>query len=388
MRVVHKALPDSQIIGGKPSKSWSESLLYFVRTRFRKYFPRRPFVTENRALHAPALFPSGLGRELNKFGADVVLIGWLGNSTLSVEEISKIRGRIVWRFSDMWVFSGAEHYTSTRRYVAGYSRKSRPKDETGPDVNRATFRRKLRFWETPTHSVALSKWQAREARASQLTKEWPISVIPVPLEPDIWSPQDKLSSRRMLGVPPNDIVVLFGAGGGRKRQEKGADLLFSSLHLLEKLHLASGDERQIQLAIFGEEASDFRAGTINVSFLGRLDDFTLAHAYSASDVLVMPSRLEAFGQVGAEAQMCGTPVVGFQQTGVADVVEDFETGRLAEAFSAESLAKCTWWTLEDPARSRSLGIAARQRALSLWTPEVVAAHYRGILQDPLNAIGR
>ena len=41
------------------------------------------------------------------------------------------------------------------------------------------------------------------------------------------------------------------------------------------------------------------------------DDLSLRLFYTAGDVMVVPSRQEAFGQTALEAQACGTPVVAF-----------------------------------------------------------------------------
>ena len=383
MRVVHKSHDESEIIGGKPARSRWENLVYLARTRYRKYFPRKPFVTSNKALHAPALYPTGLGREINRMDVDVVLVGWLGNSTLSVEEIGRIRKPVVFRLSDMWVFCGAEHYTTSRRYVHGYSKASRPQDEEGPDINRETFRRKRRSWKNPSHIVALSKWQAKEAQLSTLTANWPITTIPVPVDPSFWRPGSKHEARAYFGIPKNTIVLLFGAGSGRKRSEKGGDLFLDSLPLIRDLHHKSGDRRPLYVALFGEEGPAINQDGIPVHRLGHLGDADLVQAYSATDVFIVPSRLEAFGQVAAEAQMCGRPVVAFRDTGLADVVENRKTGRLADQMSADDLAHCVWWTVEEPERNEDLGKEARLRAEKIWNPETVAAQYRSVFERAL-----
>ena len=69
--------------------------------------------------------------------------------------------------------------------------------------------------------------------------------------------------------------------------------------------------------------------------------------YSAVDLLIVPSRLEALGQTGVEAHACGTPVVGFNHAGLVDVVDDKKTGSLASPFDTYSLAKEIKWVLEN-----------------------------------------
>ena len=62
LRVANKTVDDPGIVGGKPARSRLEYVRYYLRTRFRKYVPRKPFVTENPVLHSQALYDTGLGR--------------------------------------------------------------------------------------------------------------------------------------------------------------------------------------------------------------------------------------------------------------------------------------------------------------------------------------
>ena len=378
-RVIHKTRDDVRIVGGKPQRSLSARLHYLIRTRFRKYFPRPPFVSDNTLLHSQALYPTGLGREINALKPDVVLLGWLGNSTLSIEEIGSIRAPVVWRLSDMWMFSGAEHYTDSHRYQLGYSRSSRPAHESGPDIDRETFWRKKKNWTRPAHIVSLTPWLERECQSSLLTKNWPTHVIPVPIDSDKWSPQNREKARDKFGLPGDGIVVLFGAGSGTSQPHKGSDLLFSALPLLGAMHRQSGGTRTLTLAIFGEDGASETTHGVNVAYLGRLVDRELAEAYSAANVFVAPSRLEAFGQVAAEAQACGAPVVAFDNSGLADVIEDGVTGKLATAFDVESLAQAISWVAFDETRNNTLGLQARARAKDIWNPHLVARRYVDVL---------
>ena len=105
------------------------------------------------------------------------------------------------------------------------------------------------------------------------------------------------------------------------------------------------------------------------------DNLSLRALYSAADVMVVPSRQEAFCQTASDAHACGTPVVAFNTGGLPDIVADRVTGALAEPFEPASLAAAIRWVLEDPQRRRALGAAARERAERLWAPARVAGLY-------------
>ncbi|RPJ19693.1 MAG: glycosyltransferase [Desulfobacteraceae bacterium] len=67
-----------------------------------------------------------------------------------------------------------------------------------------------------------------------------------------------------------------------------------------------------------------RSGTLErVHFKGHSDD--IRHYYAASDVVVLPSRSEAFGMSVLEGMACGLPTVTSANTGVASLIQMAET---------------------------------------------------------------
>jgi glycosyltransferase involved in cell wall biosynthesis len=77
------------------------------------------------------------------------------------------------------------------------------------------------------------------------------------------------------------------------------------------------------------------------------------------DVLVLPSYVEPFGTVLAEAMAVGTPVVAARVDGLPEVVVDGVTGRLVEPGDPHGLAEAV---LDVLAHRERMGRAARTRA--------------------------
>jgi glycosyltransferase involved in cell wall biosynthesis len=71
------------------------------------------------------------------------------------------------------------------------------------------------------------------------------------------------------------------------------------------------------------------AATPNVSFERTVSDDRLRELYRGARALVYPCE-EDFGIVMAEAQACGTPVIGLRAGGATDIVDDGVTGRLID----------------------------------------------------------
>lgn len=330
--------------------------------------------TENPVIHSANFLPT---RWSSCLEGDVVNLHWIGAGTMSIEDVGRIAKPVVVTLHDMWGFCGSEHYApdcADARWVVGYTRDNRPVGHRGLDLDRWTWERKRRNWSRMT-VVAPSRWLADCARRSSLMAGWPVHVVPNPLDVTVFRPLDRVDARRALELPTDGKVVLFGAVRGRSDHRKGFDLLLGALRKLQQ------SERTVGV-IFGEgEPSTPLNLDLPLRWMGPVkDDSTLVSLYSAADVMVVPSRQEAFGQTASEAQACGTPVVAFQATGLMDVVEHGITGCLVEPFKTDALANAISWVLEDGHHRAALGHAARERAVRLWSPSVVAKQYREVYE--------
>ena len=111
------------------------------------------------------------------------------------------------------------------------------------------------------------------------------------------------------------------------------------------------------------------------------DPRQLAALYRQADLLVVPSQQETFGQVAAEAQACGLPVVALAESGVGSVVQHQRSGYLLPQFTPEALQEGLRWLLEDPQRRRVLSRQASQQAAERFHPQQVAALHLHLYRD-------
>jgi len=339
----------------------------------------------NPVRHSANVLPSWSVSEINGNLADVVNLHWVGGETLSIEAIGQIHKPVVWTLHDMWAFCGSEHYATEAeepRWRGGYRRDNRPVGYGRLDIDRWTWNRKRRAWRRPMTIVAPSRWLADSARQSALMRDWPVHVVPNLLDTDCFRPHDKALCREILGLPQGVPLILFGAIGGGKDLRKGFDLLLTALRQLS----AEGHCADAHCVIFGQSQPRNKPFVgYPIHWMGHLhDDWSLALLYSATDVVVVPSRQENLPQTGTEAQACGTPVVAFNATGLPDVVEHGVTGYLAQPYIAEDLAHGIRWALEDAGRHAKLSAAARARAVSLWAPEVVVPQYLAVYREAID----
>jgi glycosyltransferase involved in cell wall biosynthesis len=342
----------------------------------------------NLNFHSGNWLPSTWSGKLNATDTAVVNLHWVGGETLSIEDIGRIRKPLVWTLHDMWPFCGAEHYTDDgelARWRFGYSKTNRQSSDGGVDLDRLVWRRKRRAWKRPMHIVSPSEWLANCARESALFKGWPVSVIPNVLDTATFQPLNLHFCRKALGLPQDRQIILFGAMGGARDPRKGYDLLLDTL-----TRLASRvDPKNVLCVVFGQSAPQSPLKLpFHTRWMGHVhDDATLALLYNAADVMAVPSRQENLPQTATEPQACGCPVVAFDCTGLPDAVVHLETGYLARAFDAEDMAEGLRWILEDRERQCTLRLAARERALELWSPEVVVPQYLQVYETATRSLG-
>lgn len=98
---------------------------------------------------------------------------------------------------------------------------------------------------------------------------------------------------------------------------------------------------------------------------------------AAADVIVVPSRREAFGIVALEAWRAGTPLVGTPHGGMSEFVTDGVDGLIADPLDADALGVAIRRALEDDDLTARLTAASGERVKDFsW--DTVATAYRSI----------
>ena len=172
---------------------------------------------------------------------------------------------------------------------------------------------------------------------------------------------------------------MFGAMSATSDPNKGFEKLKGVLSALE--HALFSDE--IEVVIFGASEPMNRPDFgFRTTYLGRLhDDVSLAVAYSAADVICVPSIQESFGQVAVEAMSCGTPVVAFATSGLLDIIEHEVTGYLALPYDELDFAQGITFLLSNQSRYKAIAAAARSRAVKHFDIAIVAHRHLAIYEE-------
>lgn len=160
--------------------------------------------------------------------------------------------------------------------------------------------------------------------------------------------------------PSDPALGSYIAYAGRFVPEKGIDILAEGARLSGlPFRLSRNEYNLVAVRLPGDTR-------VEVS----RDREELASFYRGARLLVMPSLwMETFGIVGAEAMSHGIPVVASRIGALSELVEDGVDGLLCEPGNPRDLADKVQRLWSDPALCRRMGLAARQKAISLWSAD-------------------
>ena len=188
----------------------------------------------------------------------------------------------------------------------------------------------------------------------------PIEIVPTGIELDRFMPGERAGARIGLGLPPDDLILLYV---GRLDREKSVERLLTAFEQVAGVIPTA----RFVLVGSGTEASSLRdqarrspAGR-RIEFRGVLPREELPPYYRAADLFVFASETETQGLVLAEAAAAGLPAVAVGASGVDEVVVNGETGILTKPEPRE-LADAAIGLLLDPDRRRAMGQNARRLA--------------------------
>ncbi|MBV9822097.1 MAG: glycosyltransferase, partial [Actinobacteria bacterium] len=126
--------------------------------------------------------------------------------------------------------------------------------------------------------------------------------------------------------------------------------------------------------------AELRAGRSGVIWVDEmLPRREVAQVLTHATAFVCPSVYEPLGIVNLEAMACETAVVASRVGGIPDVVVEGETGLLVDYDPAEparfeaGFAAAVNSLLDDPARMRQMGLAGRERAVTEYGWDAIAA---------------
>lgn len=183
-------------------------------------------------------------------------------------------------------------------------------------------------------------------------------------------PHVLVASRLEVSQPGKGHEALIAAWPAVRDAVPGAKLIVAG----------DGDKRPALEHLAAERGvADF------AEFTGYVSTEALGGLYRNTAVYAMPSSQEGFGIVYAEAMWHGTPCIGSTADAAGEVIVDGETGLLVPYGDPDATATAIIRLLTDPALAARMSRAARERALTHYTPDMFRQHLADILESGLGA---
>ena len=225
---------------------------------------------------------------------------------------------------------------------------------------------------------AIAKSVTRKAAAAM------VKIAPG-IDTNHFAPVDASQLREELGLTQKKVIVSVG----RLVHRKGQDVLIEAMPTI----LRSVPDAHILMVGQGPYRSylENRAKTLgiteNITFIGRIEYQALPRYICVGDLFVMPSRsrlagleVEGLGIVYLEASACALPVIAGNSGGAPDAVLDGETGFVVDGTSVADVATAVVELLEDPKRSKEMGIRGRNWIIQEWQWDMWSQRFAELLK--------
>jgi glycosyltransferase involved in cell wall biosynthesis len=222
---------------------------------------------------------------------------------------------------------------------------------------RAKWRERVSSWALRQADIVICVSKSVAAYASPKGARTSLVMYGID-EPELVS-----DPRAALGLSPTKFIV---GGIGRLHHQKGWDTLCRAATLVRE------SLPEVEFAVIGDgpewESLAHSSSCADVQFLGYREQ--ASSFVRAFDVLVVPSRYEAFGFVALEAMYAGVAVIASEIGGLPEVVAD--SGALIPPDRPDLLARAIIDLARDPIARSAYAEKAVDRARSLFTRERMA----------------
>jgi len=305
--------------------------------------------------------------DLTKYQTDIFNLHWIGDETISLSQISKIKKPIIWTLHDMWAFTSTEHFLE------------RNENNFYSNIENLSFLRKFflikkkKFYNKNLNFVTNSEWLETLARKSYLLKNFNIKTIYNPVDTKIWKRDKSINLKKKLNLNRSKRYILFGAHGGLVNYRKGGDLFIDSLKYIKYLN------KDVEIVVLGgdrnfvDKINGFIFHFRKISFNLRIQ----ISYHSIANITVVPSRAESIPQFAVETLLCNNPVVAFNIGGFNEILENKKSGYLAKPFDIKDFSKGIEFSLNKIV-SKNLE-KNRENIVRKFDDELVGREYKNLI---------
>ncbi|MBX3439567.1 MAG: glycosyltransferase family 4 protein [Planctomycetaceae bacterium] len=229
-----------------------------------------------------------------------------------------------------------------------------------------------------------SQFLADEVR-QKLRIRRPIRVIPNGIDLQLFDSEELIDARSKFNIPSNGPVIFFS---GRMERRKG-------IHLCQEIVSSILERYEATFVFAGQDLFNYMRDTLlpdwksrkfkgSVHYLGKLDLRDVRSCLRQSDIFLLPSLWENCPYSCLEAMAAGCAVVGADQGGVPELIQDGANGLLARSDDAGAFVSCLERLIQDGDLRERLGAAARRSVEESFTDVNIASRSVDYYRECLN----
>lgn len=277
--------------------------------------------------------------------ADVIVLGWINQAMLSLNDVSHLASLgkpLVWVMHDNWNCSAICHYVEDCMEFTDQCKRC-PLLPKGSYLAQKVWQRKRYLYDNCNiHFVAVSDWVKRVCQSSSLMNRSDITVISNPI--DVARFNSQFINDNPWGVETGKRVVVMGAA----RLDvpiKGLGRLVKALQWMAEN--SPQNASRIHLVLYGamRDTSLLEGIPVAYTHLGYVTD--IQDVFRHSDIVVSASDRESFGYTLAEGMACGCTAVTTGLGGQYDIVNHLNNGYVTKTLEPVELAKGLVWALDN-----------------------------------------
>jgi glycosyltransferase involved in cell wall biosynthesis/uncharacterized HAD superfamily protein len=357
------------------------------------------------SFHDPAHSRS-LRQKIDAIAPDVIVLGAVDRGIISLADIAALGYPLVWINRDNWSHTGGCLFklgdtvvpspgAVDAKYLNALGCREYTRDcvkcKAIPDKEEASIARlqhgiKRLVYEARRDIVfaPISPWLARAMREATLTGGHEIRSVYNPIDLNLYRPLDKPKGelRAVLGLPQDGKLILMAAHS-LDNVRKGVALIFKAL--------ADGNiPSHIKFVIIGHGGMSDIPNAIVERFISLgfiAEDQRKVELYNAVDATLLTTLQESLSVVASDSLCCGTPVIAFKTSGLAEIVSHKVTGYLAEPFDCAGLSEGINWLLAKTDTAK-VAEAARQSAVEMFDELKNAKVYKTLFEEAISRYRR
>lgn len=234
-------------------------------------------------------------------------------------------------------------------------RKTYPRNLWRNGAERTIQLKKLAYQDFKSLIFVAPEWVIGRAKESYLLRDKKMEIVDEFVDNEnIFIPRDSSKLKKKLRIPDDHIILLNVAPS--KDPRKGVQYY---IRLAERML-----PQKYTFVHVGYQGDTFGlpSNFIPIPFVG--DQIELATYYSMADLFICTSVADTMPNVCLDALSCGTPVAGFNVTGVPYVAED-PLGKFVEKGDIDALEAIVRQTVK---KTEEVSRACRNYALSRYSP--------------------